>query len=74
MQVAAHKLLICKDTVKVKMTQHTKALTFDIKHKLADTLARTGVISTPHGEIQTPAYIGAATAATMKTLTNAEID
>lgn len=30
-------------------------------------------ISTPHGGIKT-AYIGAATAATMKTLTNAEID
>jgi len=36
-------------------------------------MARTGVIKTPHGEIRTPAFIGAATKATVKTLTNAEI-
>ncbi|WP_071130735.1 tRNA guanosine(34) transglycosylase Tgt [Enterococcus timonensis] len=51
-----------------------KALDFTIKNKIPGTLARTGTITTPHGVIQTPAYIGAATAATMKTLTNAEID
>jgi queuine tRNA-ribosyltransferase len=51
-----------------------KALNFEIHKKITGTLARSGTISTPHGDIQTPAYIGAATAATMKTLTNAEID
>ena len=56
------------------MTQNKEALSFDIKRKIPNTLARSGKISTPHGDIQTPAYIGAATAATMKTLTNAEID
>ena len=64
----------CQDIKKVKMTQNKQALTFDIKRKIPNTLARSGTISTPHGDIQTPAYIGAATAATMKTLTNAEID
>ncbi|MDR1606711.1 MAG: tRNA guanosine(34) transglycosylase Tgt [Streptococcaceae bacterium] len=56
------------------MTEQTHALTFEIKRRISNTLARSGTIATPHGEIQTPAYIGAATAATMKTLTNAEIN
>jgi queuine tRNA-ribosyltransferase len=51
-----------------------KALEFNIHNRLEGTLARTGTIHTPHGDIETPAYIGAATAATMKTLTNAEIN
>ena len=34
-----------------------KALNFEIKTRLGGTLARTGVISTPHGQIKTPAYI-----------------
>jgi len=45
------------------------ALTFDITHKLDDTLARAGVIHTPHGDIQTPAFIVGGTKATVKTLT-----
>ena len=53
------------------MTQNKEALSFDIKRKIPNTLARSGTKSTPHENIQTPAYIGAATAATMKTLTNA---
>jgi queuine tRNA-ribosyltransferase len=51
-----------------------KALEFNIHNRLEGTLARTGTIHTPHGDIETPAYIGAATAATMKTLTNREIN
>lgn len=40
---------------------------FEIQHKLdKDTLARTGVIKTPHGEIQTPAFIVVGTKATIK--------
>jgi queuine tRNA-ribosyltransferase len=56
------------------MTQTQQALSFKINRKISNTLARSGTIATPHGTIQTPAYIGAATAATMKTLTNAEIN
>ncbi len=41
---------------------------FSIRHKLEGTLARTGVINTPHGEIQTPAFIVGGTMATVKTL------
>ncbi|MDR2465101.1 MAG: tRNA guanosine(34) transglycosylase Tgt, partial [Streptococcaceae bacterium] len=51
-----------------------KAIEFKIETKLEGTLGRCGTLRTPHGDIETPAYIGAATAATMKTLTNAEID
>ena len=36
-------------------------------------LARTGVIHTPHGDIKTPAFVGAATRATVKALTMKEM-
>ena len=42
-------------------------LKFDILK--SDGLARVGVIHTPHGDIKTPAFIGAATRATVKALT-----
>jgi queuine tRNA-ribosyltransferase len=42
-------------------------LKFDITTKRG--LARTGIIHTPHGDIRTPAFIGAATRATVKALT-----
>ena len=42
-------------------------LKFDIKHR--EGLARVGVIHTPHGDIETPAFVGAATRATVKALT-----
>ena len=42
-------------------------LKFDIKHR--DGLARVGTIHTPHGDIETPAFVGAATRATVKALT-----
>lgn len=42
-------------------------LRFDIEKK--DGLARVGVIHTPHGDIKTPAFVGAATRATVKALT-----
>ena len=32
-----------------------QALKFDITHKLAGRLGRTGIITTPHGQIETPA-------------------
>ena len=46
-----------------------KALQFDITHRLDGTLARAGVIKTPHGDIKTPAFIVGGTKATVKTLT-----
>lgn len=42
---------------------------FDITVKLDGTLARAGVIHTPHGDIQTPAFIVGGTQATVKALT-----
>ncbi len=42
-------------------------LKFDIEKKQG--LARVGVIHTPHGDIRTPAFVGAATRATVKALT-----
>ena len=42
---------------------------FKIKHKLPGTLARTGIITTPHGKIETPAFIVVGTKATVKALT-----
>lgn len=44
------------------------SLTFDITHKLDGTLARAGIIHTPHGDINTPAFIVGGTKATVKTL------
>ncbi len=46
-------------------------LKFDIEKK--DGLARVGVIHTPHGDIKTPAFVGAATRATVKALTMKEM-
>lgn len=44
-------------------------LSFDITHKLPNSLARTGVIHAPHGTITTPAFIPVGTKATLKSLT-----
>jgi queuine tRNA-ribosyltransferase len=38
-----------------------------------DTLARTGVISTPHGDIKTPAFIVVGTKATVKAMTPEQV-
>ena len=46
-------------------------LRFEISHR--DGLARVGTIYTPHGEIKTPAFVGAATRATVKALTFAQM-
>jgi queuine tRNA-ribosyltransferase len=51
-----------------------KHFSFDIKDKLDGTLARTGVISTLHGDIQTPAFVTVGTKATVKTLTPDQIN
>ena len=41
---------------------------FEIKHSAANSLARVGTISTPHGDIQTPAFIPVGTKATVKSV------
>ena len=46
-------------------------LKFEIEKK--NGLARVGVIHTPHGDIKTPAFVGAATRATVKALTMKEM-
>lgn len=45
------------------------ALDFKIKKELPGTLARMGIIKTPHGDIKTPAFIAGGTKATVKSLT-----
>ena len=47
-------------------------LKFEIKKQKG--FARVGVIHTPHGDIKTPAFVGAATKATVKALTMSEVE
>ncbi len=47
-----------------------KDYSFSITKKLTGTMARAGVLHTPHGDIQTPAFIVGGTQATVKALTN----
>lgn len=47
---------------------------FEIVKKLAGKLGRAGVISTPHGTIETPAYVTVGTKATVKSLTPEMLD
>lgn len=46
-----------------------KEFSYQIKHRLQNTLARTGIIHTPHGDIQTPAFIVVGTKANVKAMT-----
>ncbi len=45
-----------------------KPVTFEIKKKIIGTLARAGVITTPHGAIETPAFVVVGTKASVKSL------
>lgn len=45
-----------------------KPFYFEVKNRLEGTLARSGVIHTPHGDIKTPAFIVVGTKANVKTL------
>lgn len=51
----------------------TEDLSFEVTTELDVHLGRTGVIHTPHGDIQTPAFIPVATKATVKTLTPEQV-
>ena len=46
---------------------------FQINKKIPKSLGRAGIISTPHGEIQTPAFVAVGTKATVKSLTPEQI-
>lgn len=52
----------------------TKDFSFEITAKLDGALARTGVLSTPHGQIETPAFIPVGTKATLKSLTPEQLE
>ncbi|MDQ5982278.1 MAG: queuine tRNA-ribosyltransferase [Patescibacteria group bacterium] len=51
----------------------TKPLEFTIHHRLDGALARTGTITTPHGTIETPAFIPVATRAAMRGITTEQL-
>jgi queuine tRNA-ribosyltransferase len=46
----------------------SKGFSFKVEHSLADRLGRVGQIQTPHGVIQTPAFIPVGTKATLKSV------
>ena len=50
-----------------------KAMTFQINKRLDGTLARTGLITTSHGVIKTPAFIVGGTQATVKAMTPEQV-
>lgn len=47
---------------------------FKIEFKSKKSNARIGVLKTPHGEFETPSYVGVATQAVVKTLTSDEVE
>ena len=47
---------------------------FKIEYKSKKSNARIGILKTPHGEIETPAFVGVATQAVVKTLTSKEVE
>ncbi|MBU2523903.1 tRNA guanosine(34) transglycosylase Tgt [Patescibacteria group bacterium] len=47
---------------------------FTIKKKSSECFARTGLLSLPHGKIQTPVFMPCGTKATVKTLSPADLD
>jgi queuine tRNA-ribosyltransferase len=52
----------------------SSALTFEIHHRLEGALARTATMTTPHGTIETPAFIPVGTKATLKSLTPEQLE
>jgi len=50
-----------------------KPINFKIEKKLENGLGRAGIISTPHGEIQTPAFVVVGTKATVKALSPEQV-
>lgn len=50
-----------------------KPFRYEVKHTLPGSLARSGVIHTPHGDIQTPAFIVVGTKASVKAMTPEQV-
>jgi len=50
------------------------ALAFEVLHQDQNTRARLGRLITPHGVVDTPAFVPVGTQATVKTLTPADLD
>lgn len=50
-----------------------KAVTYELKKKDAKSKARLGVVHTPHGDIQTPAFMPVGTQSTVKALTPEQV-
>lgn len=46
-----------------------KPISFEIKEKIPNALGRAGILHTPHGDIETPAFVAVGTKATVKALT-----
>lgn len=46
----------------------SSSFSFDIQHRDPQTVARTGLLTTAHGTVRTPAFVGVATRATIKAL------
>ncbi len=46
---------------------------FNITYKSKKSNARIGILKTPHGEVETPSFVGVATQAVVKTLTSEEV-
>jgi queuine tRNA-ribosyltransferase len=51
-----------------------KPITFDIVKRQPGTRARAGVIHTPHGDIETPAFVAVGTKGTVKSLKPEDLD
>lgn len=49
-----------------------RPLTFTIEEKIPGASGRAGILRTPHGDIQTPAFVGVATKATIKGVSSAQ--
>lgn len=50
-----------------------KEFKYELKHKCAQTGARRGVITTPHGKIETPVFMPVGTLATVKSISVPEL-
>jgi queuine tRNA-ribosyltransferase len=50
-----------------------KPISFNIKKKIQNGLGRAGVLTTPHGDIETPAFVAVATKAAVKSLSMEQV-
>lgn len=55
------------------MSQSKKPISFDIHTELPNSLGRVGTIHTPHGDIQTPAFVTVGTKGTVKAMTPEQV-